>query len=335
MKQANFESVKRTENSITIINQTRLPLNFEHKQLSDYKEIINSIKRLEVRGAPAIGIAAAYGLAIAVQQKQQCDLEYLNRAAVELKASRPTAVNLSWAIDRMMNKFKSENPGGLDSALEVLWAEAEAIHEEDKKMCEHIGTNGASLINQGDHIITYCNTGILATGGIGTALGIIYTCHKQNKNNKIFVCETRPLLQGARLTAWELSQVGIDVTLIADNTAGALMLKNEISSVIVGADRITKNGDVVNKIGTYSLAVLAEKHNIPFYVAAPSSTFDNQSETGSEIEIEERQPEEITNGFGEQTTPSDIRVFSPAFDITPKELISKYITDRSILPGKR
>lgn len=325
-----IESIKRTGNSITIINQTLLPLEFSQKELSDYQEIINSIKNLEVRGAPAIGIAAAYGLAIAVFEKQKFDIKYLRQVAIELKASRPTAVNLSWAIDRMMNKFQMENVNSLEAALELLWGEAEKIHQEDKEMCQRIGENGAALIGEGENIITYCNTGILATGGIGTALGIIYTCHRQNKNNQIFVCETRPLLQGARLTAWELMQAGINVTLIADNAVVAVMQKHKISAVIVGADRITKNGDVANKIGTYSLAVLAKKHNIPFYVAAPTSTFDKQTETGAEIEIEERNPEEVTNGFGRQTAPSGINVFSPAFDITPAELISKYITDKKV-----
>jgi methylthioribose-1-phosphate isomerase len=214
-----------------------------------------------------------------------------------------------------------------------MWGEAEAIHEEDRLLCERIGKHGAELIKDGDTILTHCNAGALATGGIGTALGVIYTCRDQGKNIKVFADETRPLLQGARLTAWELQQEGIDVTLICDNVAGMLMRQGEIDHVIVGADRIAKNGDVANKIGTYSVAVLADRHGVPFYVAAPYSTYDNELASGDRIPIEERSPVEVTEGFGKRTAPAGVKVYSPAFDVTPHELVTYYITDEGLKPG--
>lgn len=328
-------SIERVDNSIKIIDQTKLPVTFELKTLSNYKDIIQSINELEVRGAPAIGIAAAYGLAIAVLESSDFSFNYLTQVADAFKKTRPTAVNLAWAVDRVIKRFRDASPVDLQSALDCLWSEAETIHSEDKLMCDKIGELGSTLIEQDATILTYCNTGALATGGIGTALGVIYKSHQQGKNIKVYACETRPLLQGSRLTAWELEQTGVDVTLICDNMAGMLMSDGKIDCVVVGADRIVKNGDVANKIGTYMIAVLAEKHNIPFYVAAPSSTFDDSTNSGDEIEIEERKASEITNGFGKQTAPENIKVYSPAFDITPSELISAYITEEKIIPGNR
>lgn len=329
------KAIERTGNRIRLINQTKLPLELEYRELDDYREIIEAIKRLEIRGAPAIGIAAAYALAIGAQQSGRYDRVYLREAADEIKSARPTAVNLFWAVDRMLNKYTQVNPDNLNDALRLLWEEAEAIHEEDRRMCENIGKHGAALIKDGDTVLTHCNAGALATGGIGTALGVIYTCRDQGKKIRVFADETRPLLQGARLTAWELRQEGIDVTLICDNTAGMLMRQGKVDHAIVGADRIARNGDVANKIGTYSVAVLARENGVPFYVAAPSSTFDSHIETGDDIIIEERSPHEVTEGFGRKTAPDGVKVYSPAFDVTPRELVSYYVTDSGLTPGGR
>lgn len=330
-----FRSLERIGNKLRILNQGKLPLQLEYLDLDDYREIIVAIERLQVRGAPAIGIAAAYGMAMAVEQSGDYRREYIEKAAGHFKAARPTAVNLAWAVDRVLEKLSVNVPESLEETLSLMWGEAEAIHEEDRLLCEKIGAHGAELIKDGDTILTHCNAGALATGGIGTALGVIYTCRDQGKNVKVFADETRPLLQGARLTAWELRQEGIDVTLICDNVAGMLMRQGEIDHVMVGADRITKNGDVANKIGTYSLAVLAGRHGVPFYVAAPYSTFDSNVESGDQVPIEERSPVEVTDGFGRRTAPEGVKVYSPAFDVTPHELVTWYITDEGLKPGGR
>ena len=329
------ETLKRVEGKLRFIDQTALPLKLEYRETDDYRQIIKAIKRLEIRGAPAIGIAAAYGLAVAAQKITKIDMERLRKIGAEFKASRPTAVNLFWAVDRVLDS--ASRLATTDSKLLTsrLWQEAQAIHQEDKLMCQRIGNFGAGLIKDGDSILTHCNAGALATGGIGTALGVIYTCHGQGKKNHVIADETRPLLQGARLTAWELQQEGIEVTLICDNTAGMLMKQGKVDHVIVGADRIAANGDAANKIGTYSVAVLAEKHGVPFYVAAPSSTFDDNIATGDQIVIEERSATEVIHGFGLQTAPEGIGVYSPAFDVTPEELITYYITDSGLRPGGR
>ena len=330
-----IKGIERFKNSVKIIDQTLLPAKLKYVTLDTYKSIITAIKKLQVRGAPAIGIAAAYALAISVVKSKRFDSKFINKVADELKTSRPTAVNLFWAVDRMVAKFKKDSPLSLKDALESLWDEAELIHDEDRRMCLAIGENGAKLISSGDTILTHCNTGALATGGIGTALGVIYTCRDQGKKIKVFADETRPVLQGARLTAWELKQEKIPVTLICDSASGTLFQQGKIQHVIVGADRITLNGDVANKIGTYPLAVLAHRHNVPFYVAAPSSTFDAKIKSGSEILIEERSAIEVTNGFGTATAPKGVAVYSPAFDVTPRELISYYITDKGVTSGGR
>ena len=328
-----FKTLERIGNKLRLLDQTKLPLRVEYLDLDDYREIIDAIKQLMVRGAPAIGIAAAYGMAIAVEQSKDHSQEYIEKVASHFKAARPTAVNLAWAVDRVLAKVRSSGCNSIEQTLSVVWGEAEAIHEEDRLLCERIGKHGAELIKDGDTILTHCNAGALATGGIGTALGVIYTCRDQGKNVKVFADETRPLLQGARLTAWELQQEGIDVTLICDNVAGMLMRQGKIDHVIVGADRIAKNGDVANKIGTYSVAVLADRHGVPFYVAAPYSTFDNELESGDRIPIEERSPVEVTEGFGKRTAPEGVKVYSPAFDVTPHELVTYYIIDEGLKPG--
>ncbi len=328
-------AIVRDGKRIKLIEQTKLPLEFNYLELDNYKDIIGAIKRLDVRGAPAIGIAAAYALAIAVEASDDFTLHYIEEVGDEIKAARPTAVNLAWAIDRVTDRIRNEKPINRVDTLKILWQEAEAIHNEDRILCESIGRHGASLINPGDGVLTHCNAGALATGGIGTALAVIYTAHDQGKKVTVYADETRPLLQGARLTSWELKQAGIDVTLVCDSVAATLMRQGKVQHVVVGADRIAKNGDVANKIGTYPLAVVARAHNVPFYVAAPYSTFDNNIESGSDIPIEERAAQEVTEGFGQKTAPDGVKVFSPAFDITPIELVSYYITDEGIKPGGR
>ena len=331
----NFSTIKRQDNSVVILAQTRLPQETRYLELDDYRDVIDAIKRLEVRGAPAIGIAAAYGMALAVHQIGRYDTEFLGELGARFKDSRPTAVNLFRAVDRMLSKASQLTSDDMEEVLATLWTEAEAIHEEDRKMCEQIGQHGATLLGDGDAILTHCNAGALATGGIGTALGVIYTTYDQGKKLRVYADETRPLLQGARLTMWELMQAGIDVTLICDNTAGMLMKQGVINHVIVGADRIARNGDFANKIGTYSVAVLAKYHGVPFYVAAPGSTFDDQTESGDDIIIEERASHEVTEGFGDRTAPEDAKVYAPAFDVTPFELVTSFITDEGIKPGGR
>ena len=327
------KALERIDNRLRWVDQTKLPVLLEHKESDDYFEIIRAIKRLEIRGAPAIGIAAAYGLAVAVERAKVYDSKFIRRVGSEFKNARPTAVNLSWAVDRVLSRLDID--GAPISSAAPLWEEAETIHREDMEMCDNIGRHGAELINDGDSILTHCNAGALATGGIGTALGVIYTARNQGKKNHVFIDETRPLLQGARLTAWELMHENIDTTLICDNTAGMLMRQEKINCVIVGADRIAANGDVANKIGTYTVAVLARENNVPFYVAAPASTFDDSIESGDKIVIEERSAEEVTQGFGRRTAPEKVRVYSPAFDVTPAELISRYITDTGLKDGGR
>ncbi len=330
-----FKTLELIDKKLRWIDQTVLPSELSYKTSDDYKEIINAIKCLEVRGAPAIGIAAAYALAIAVYKEQNILEEFVLSVADELKASRPTAVNLFWAVDRMVDMYIKYKEQPKDEVIDELFFESSRIHKEDVEMCSQIGKNGAELIKDGDTILTHCNAGALATGGIGTALAVMYICKEQGKKLQVFADETRPLLQGARLTVWELQQEDIDVTLITDNTAGMLMRQGKIDHVIVGADRVTNNGDVANKIGTYSVAVLAKEHDIPFYVALPESTFDRSLETGEDIIIEERSSLEVTKGFGNQTAPDNIKVYSPAFDITPAEYVSYYITDQGIKKGMR
>jgi methylthioribose-1-phosphate isomerase len=331
----NVQAVQRCDNRVRLIDQTRLPRELVYNDYDDYRALIGAIKRLEVRGAPAIGIAAAYGLALAVQQSGRYGLGEVRALASELEDARPTAVNLAWALERLVNQVVLLEPETLDATIELLWAQAEAIHDEDREMCRRIGEYGAELIRDGDTILTHCNTGALATGGIGTALGVIYTCRDQGKAIRVYADETRPLLQGARLTAWELQQEGIDVTLICDTTAGVLMSQGRIDHVIVGADRIAANGDTANKIGTYTLALLAVGHNVPFYVAAPASTFDADIETGEDIPIEERSGDEVTEIAGIRVAPPGVQTYSPAFDVTPSELISYFVTDTGLRPGGR
>ncbi|MEE9443624.1 MAG: S-methyl-5-thioribose-1-phosphate isomerase [candidate division Zixibacteria bacterium] len=335
----NFETIAVKDKKLVLLDQTVLPEKTVYNQYTDYRDVIAAIKRLEVRGAPAIGIAAAYSLAMAAEADVDITLDHLRQLMIaigkEIKNARPTAVNLAWAIDRCLDAAAKYEGDSIEEYRNLLWAEGDAIHAEDKEMCDAMGRYGAELLKDGMTVLTHCNAGALATGGIGTALAVFYKAREMGKNIKVFADETRPLLQGARLTCWELMQDGIDVTLLTDNMAGYAMAQGKIDAVITGADRITKNGDVANKIGTYSVAVLAREHGIPFYVAAPDSTFDKFLESGKDIIVEERAPEEVTEGFGKRIAPEGVRVYSPAFDITPHELVTAYITDTGIKPGGR
>lgn len=335
----NFTVIERVGKTAKILDQTQLPTKVVYKRYGDYRDIMESIRRLEIRGAPAIGIAGAFAVAVAAEIDVEMNVaQYkiiLTQVAQEIKAVRPTAVNLGWGVDRVVKVIEDYQGDNIKEFREYIWAEAEEILQEDKELCEKIGQNGVALIKDGDTILTHCNAGALATGGIGTALAVIYAARNQGKKVKVYADETRPLLQGARLTSWELMQEGIDVTLICDNMAAMVMRQGKIDKVIVGTDRVAKNGDVANKIGTYGVAVLAKEHDIPFYVAFPYSTFDENIPTGDDIPIEERSSTEITDWGGVQTAPDGVKVYSPAFDITPRALVTAYITDKGVTPGGR
>jgi methylthioribose-1-phosphate isomerase len=304
------------------------------------KAVWEAIRALRIRGAPAIGIAAAYGVCLGLQAAGEADKTNLPSQLKEtvdyLATSRPTAVNLFWALDRMTDK-SSELAATCspDEIRRALLDEARAIHDEDRKMCHAIGRHGAALLNDGQGVLTHCNAGGLATAEYGTALSVFFTAQDQGKTCHVFVDETRPLLQGARLTAWELQRRGIPTTLLCDSMAAQVMREGKIQAVITGADRIAANGDTANKIGTYSVAVLAHAHGIPFYVAAPSSTFDLSIDDGDQIPIEQRADTEVTHGFGRQTAPDGIEVYNPAFDVTPAKYLRAIITERGLIEPVR
>lgn len=321
---------------LTMIDQTLLPGEFREIECRTVESVWEAIKMLRVRGAPAIGCAAAYGVVIGLQtlnemqNRDEFD-QRLHEVTDSLATSRPTAVNLFWALDRL-KRVASENPALPASQMhQRLLDEAIAIEQEDREMCAAIGRHGAQLIESGTGILTHCNAGGLATAGDGTALAVMFAAAAAGKQIQVYADETRPLLQGARLTTWELQQRQIPVTLICDSMAGQVMKEGRVQAVITGADRIAANGDACNKIGTYSVAVLAHAHGIPFYVAAPSSTFDLSLENGEQIPIEERSAEEITNGMGKQTAPQSTEVYNPAFDVAPASLITAIITERGII----
>lgn len=337
---------------LRIIDQRRLPTEYVERDLATLDEAAEAIRTLAVRGAPAIGVAAAMALAQAAdavmehREVLRVDLLDAIRAdAAVLRATRPTAVNLAWSLDRMLARAAAEPGDALDLSA-AMRAEADAILREDQAMCRAIGEHGATLLHQGMRILTHCNAGALATSGIGTALAPVYVAHERGLAMRVFADETRPLLQGARLTAWELARAGVPVTLVTDSMAGSLMAAGRIDIVIVGADRIAANGDVANKIGTYGLAVLARHHRIPFVVAAPWSTVDPHTPTGAAIEIEQRDPREITElsfgrdgggstgrdggGAAHRVAPEGIAVHNAAFDVTPAALVTHYVTDRGV-----
>ncbi len=323
-----------SENTVRMIDQTKLPLEEVAFECSDHRAVAEAIRSMKVRGAPAIGVAAAYGVALAAQRstaKRATELiKEVEEAAEQLGRTRPTAVNLFWALKRMVDKARAGSHLSVARLKSVLRDEALAIAEEEREMSRSIGRFGADLIEDGDSILTHCNAGALATVDYGTALAVVRAAHEQGKRIHVFVDETRPLLQGARLTAWELRRDGIPFTLIADNMAGFVMGGGRVDKVVVGADRIAANGDVANKIGTYTVAILAKEHGIPFYVAAPISTIDLSIASGSDIPIEERSPDEITCIGGLRVAPDGVSVANPAFDVTPARYVTAIITDRGV-----
>ena len=318
---------------LRLLDQTKLPDETAFLDCMDAQGVWDAIRRLVVRGAPAIGVAAGYGMVVASQQIPEGDdfFRDLSAAAEYLESSRPTAVNLSWAVRRVDRRAAQGHGGGLDRVRQAMLDEARAIHAEDEAMCLAIGRSASPLIAECSGVLTHCNAGALATTGIGTATAGMYVAHAAGHAFTVYCDETRPLLQGSRLTAWELMQAGVDAVVITDGMAAQVMREGKVQMVITGADRIAANGDAANKIGTYGLAVLSACHEIPFYVAAPYSTFDLSLGGGDDIPIEQRGGEEITEGFGRRTAPAGVKTYCPAFDVTPAELIAAIITDRGVI----
>jgi methylthioribose-1-phosphate isomerase len=319
---------------LVLLDQTRLPTEEIDQPCASWQEVAQAIKTLVVRGAPAIGVAAAFGVALAARQSPAKDWDGfvadLDRAIAGLGATRPTAVNLFWALDRMRRTAAAHRDLPLDRVKARLLEEAGVILEEDIAANRAMGAHGAALVPQGGRVLTHCNAGALATAGYGTALGVVRAAHEQKKLAFVWVDETRPVMQGSRLTAWEMAKEGIPHRLIADVAAGTAMRQGLVDLVVTGADRIARNGDTANKIGTYGVAVLARHHGIPFYVAAPWSTIDLAIDSGAAIAIEERDPAEVRGVAGRQTAPSDSPIWNPAFDVTPAELITAIITERGV-----
>ncbi|HKJ68077.1 MAG TPA: S-methyl-5-thioribose-1-phosphate isomerase [bacterium] len=320
--------------TLHLLDQTQLPGKEVVLHIRDITQLIEAIKALSVRGAPALGIAGAYGTVLAASEWKDSsaapDWEQLRQKVDPLISARPTAVNLEWAVKHVMTRGRETRAGTRNEAYRVLEQEAIALHRDDEERCRKIGEYGAELLAESGRVITHCNTGALATGGIGTALGVIYSAVMQGKSVHVYADETRPLLQGARLTAWELHRAGIPVTVMTDGMGAALMQQESINCVIVGADRIANNGDTANKIGTYHLAIAATVHNVPFYVAAPISTIDTSIADGNDIPIELRGEEEVLSWGEIHTSPEHVTAFAPAFDVTPAAYISAIVTDRGI-----
>jgi methylthioribose-1-phosphate isomerase len=341
-----LQSIRWANTHLDLLDQRLLPEQIVFLPLHTVNDVWEAIRHLKVRGAPAIGIAAAYGVYLGVREFDTNSaltnddqlhnlIEHITSTVQLLATARPTAVNLFWALDRMKNKASSlidnSTPPTPLQVKQAMLVEAQLIQQEDEHICRMIGEHGLSLFQDGMGVLTHCNAGGLATARYGTALAPIYLAKEKGMALSIFADETRPVLQGARLTAFELQQAGIDVTLICDNMAGMIMAQGKIQAVIVGTDRVAANGDVANKIGTYSVAVLAKAHGIPFYVASPLSTIDLSTATGADIPIEERDENEITFGFGKRTAPEGIKVYNPSFDITPHEYITAFITEKGIV----
>jgi methylthioribose-1-phosphate isomerase len=329
-----MEWIGGIDGHLRLLDQTLLPIDVCFIDCMDITTVHEAIRSLRVRGAPAIGITAAMGVLVGLKNIPSGTSlkKHYEDTDNYLRTSRPTAVNLFWALDRMKRKFiEIADLPDQRNILSILLDEALLIEKEDREMCQSIGKIGANLVQDGFGILTHCNTGGLATAAYGTALSVIFTAYEQGKSIHVFCDETRPLMQGARLTSWELLQVGIPATLICDSMAAQVMKEGKINMVIVGADRIAANGDSANKIGTYGLSVLAHAHNIPFYVAAPSSTFDLTLKDGSGIPIEQRNSKEITEPFGKQVAPTGVSVYNPAFDVSPAHLITGIITEKSLI----
>jgi methylthioribose-1-phosphate isomerase len=329
-----MRTIEMADGVVKMIDQRKLPIEFEIVECRDYRAVATAIKDMTIRGAPAIGAAAAFGLALAARGSTAATRDSLLRdldlAAKVLQATRPTAVNLKWAIDRVMTKARKANFGAND-LREAVMVEAQLIAEEDVQTNKRMAENGATLIDDGDTILHHCNTGPLATVDIGTALGCIIEAHRQGKKVHVLVDETRPRLQGARLTAWELQQYGVPMTLIADNAAGHFMRLGKVHKVFVGSDRVAANGDVANKIGTYKLAVVAKENGVPFYPVMPTSTIDMTLARGDDIPIEERDAREVTHIDGVQIAPEGVPVANPAFDVTPHRYVTALVTERAII----
>jgi len=330
-----MKTIEWKDEKVFLIDQRKLPLKLEIINCSTYQEIAEAIKKMKIRGAPAIGVAAAFGMALAAYSSKAGTykkfIQDMEEAKNCLALTRPTAVNLFWALKRIITLINIKKEVDLFTLKDIILQEAKNIAREDIEINKAMGKYGSSLIKDGDSILTHCNAGALATVDHGTALGVIRTAFKEGKKLQVYVDETRPVLQGARLTAWELTQEKIPFTLITDNMAGFLMYQKKVNLIIVGADRIARNGDVVNKIGTYSLSVLARENKVPFYVAAPISTIDMSLKSGEEIPIEERDPKEVTHILGKQIAPAGVKVFNPAFDLTPNCYVEAIITEKGII----
>ena len=322
---------------VRLIDQTRLPAEEVYLEIDGLEDLRSAIVRLAVRGAPAIGVAAGFGVVLGIQglaDRTAAEVLAATKAtAARLESARPTAVNLAWAARRVLARVEREAPGAKSGKdlVRAAFEEAMAIYAEDRRVCDLLGEIGAELLPETGVVLTHCNAGALATAGAGTALAPIYTAVAAGKRISVIADETRPLLQGARLTAWELAKAGIDVTLITDNMAASVLASRRVDAVFVGADRIARNGDVANKIGTYGVAILAREHRVPFYVVAPLSTFDPDTPDGASIPIEERDASEVARGFGPRTAPEGVRVFNPAFDVTPARLVTGIVTEVGVI----
>ena len=329
-----IQTLEWTDRGVRFIDQTKLPTEETYVNCTTYQEVADVIRNMVVRGAPAIGVAAAMGIALGVKNSKTESVGQLKNEFDEIcdliGKTRPTAVNLFWAIRRMQQKFESLRVRSVAQIKQALVEEAQRMHAEDIAINQEMGRNGAALMPASGGVLTHCNAGALATAGYGTALGVIRAAVEQGKKIHVYADETRPFLQGSRLTAWELVKDGIPTTVISDNMSGAIMRQGKIGAVIVGADRIAANGDVANKIGTYTVAVLAKEHGIPFYVAAPISTVDLETPDGSKIPIEQRNPTEVTHIAGRAITPVGVQVENPAFDVTPAKLVTAIVTERGI-----
>lgn len=330
-----LETLRWEADALSIVEQTLLPMEVKYVRLSTVEEVWEAIRKLRVRGAPAIGLAAGFGMYLGLRSTSCTDWKEFRQEAQQradyLNSSRPTAVNLRWAVERMLRLLDSNHETPVAQLLDLLLEEAQLMMREDNEVCQSIGRHGLEVVHDGSSVLTHCNAGGLVTARFGTALAPIYAAHAQGRKVRVFSDETRPLLQGARLTAFELQRAGVPVTLICDNMAATVMAQKKVDMVMLGADRVAANGDFANKIGTYGVAILAREHKIPFYCVMPLSTIDLRLPDGKGIPIEERQSEEITHGFGRQTAPNGVKVFNPAFDMTPHEYVTAFITEKGIV----
>lgn len=329
-----FPPLRFVQNNFELLDQRKLPNREIWLRMKSAEQAVKAIQTMVVRGAPAIGVTGGYAVYLGIRDFEGSREKFLKRFDQKSKLvreARPTAVNLSWAVDRIQSQVTKNKMLGIPQLKALILSEARAIQKEDEQLCRAIGKHGSELFKKGNTVLTHCNAGGLATSGYGTALAVFYTLQEKKIPFQVYVTETRPLLQGARLTSWELTRSKIPCTLVCESAVAGLMREGKIQGVVVGADRIAANGDTANKIGTYSIALLARAHRIPFYIAAPRSTFDFSRKTGKDIPIEQRQPSEITEGFGRRTAPLGIRVENPAFDVTPASLITGFITEKGVI----